>query len=361
MPIGDVKEETVRKWRAARLKAGPSSDPPFGPVTVAKAYRLLRAILNTAAKDKRIKENPCQIEGADKESSPERPVLSVAEVYQLADTITPRYRALVLLATECGGRTVDHLGGQAGEQRPQRRSPVGQAAEEQRRIRRFPVMSHLVHGDVGEPGRPQRLPEPRRLAQIRPRRRRRRREIRNYAGKRSTDQLRQPDPRQAPRGDPHAPARPQNPAQLPQPGQRVREEYQPERRGPQVKAFIFHVQCLAVHYLCPGVETFGSKAAAHPLHHPPGEVGRENLGPAPRCLHCHHAGAGRDIQQPKPGRADFRKETRSALDGVEGHPRTLSGPFPDASLATALHLSGLYRLTRVAYRWKNSACAQPWS
>jgi integrase len=28
-------------------------------VTVAKAYRLLRAILNTAVRDKRIRENPC--------------------------------------------------------------------------------------------------------------------------------------------------------------------------------------------------------------------------------------------------------------------------------------------------------------
>ena len=99
MAIGDIREETVRKWRTARLKAGPLSEPQFGPVTVAKAYRLLRAILNTAAKDKRIKENPCQIDGADKESSPERPVLSVAEVYRLADAISPRYRALVLLAT----------------------------------------------------------------------------------------------------------------------------------------------------------------------------------------------------------------------------------------------------------------------
>lgn len=98
-PIGEIKEEHVRKWRAARLKAGPTSKPAFGPVTVAKAYRLMRAILNTAVTDKRIKENPCRIDGADKESSPERPVLSVAEVYQFADAITPRYRALVLLAT----------------------------------------------------------------------------------------------------------------------------------------------------------------------------------------------------------------------------------------------------------------------
>ena len=97
--IGDIKEENVRKWRTARLKAGPSSDPPFGPVTVAKAYRLLRAILNTAANDKRLKENPCRIDGADKEPKTERPVLSVAEVFRLADAIPPRYRALVLLAT----------------------------------------------------------------------------------------------------------------------------------------------------------------------------------------------------------------------------------------------------------------------
>jgi integrase len=68
-------------------------------VTVAKAYRLLRAVLNTAVKDKRVKENPCCIDGADQESSPERPVLSVTEVYRLAESIAPRYRALVLLAT----------------------------------------------------------------------------------------------------------------------------------------------------------------------------------------------------------------------------------------------------------------------
>jgi integrase len=89
----------VRAWRAAELKTGPQQHPPFGPITVAKAYRLLRAILSTAVTDKRIRENPCQINGADKESSPERPVLSVPEVYRLADAIAPRYRALVLLAT----------------------------------------------------------------------------------------------------------------------------------------------------------------------------------------------------------------------------------------------------------------------
>jgi integrase len=99
MTIADIRQEDVRTWRAAQLRTGPQQERPFGPVTVAKAYRLLRAILNTAVRDKRLRENPCQIRGADQESSPERPVLSVPEVYRLADAIEPRYRSLVLLAT----------------------------------------------------------------------------------------------------------------------------------------------------------------------------------------------------------------------------------------------------------------------
>ena len=99
MNIANIRQEDVRSWRARLLKTGPLQERPFGPVTVAKAYRLLRAILNTAVRDKRIRENPCQIKGADKEASPERPVLSVPEVYRLADAIGPRYRALILLAT----------------------------------------------------------------------------------------------------------------------------------------------------------------------------------------------------------------------------------------------------------------------
>ena len=43
-------------------------------------------------------------QGASEETSPERPVLSVTEVYTLADAIDPRYRALVLLAAFGGLR-----------------------------------------------------------------------------------------------------------------------------------------------------------------------------------------------------------------------------------------------------------------
>jgi len=65
---------------------------------VAKAYRLLRAIFNTALDDGLIRRNPCRIKGADRENSPERPVLTVAQVYALADAVGLRYRALILLA-----------------------------------------------------------------------------------------------------------------------------------------------------------------------------------------------------------------------------------------------------------------------
>ena len=54
--------------------------------------------MNTAVDDGLIKRNPCRIKGAGSEDSPERPVLSVAQVYALADAVGLRYRALILLA-----------------------------------------------------------------------------------------------------------------------------------------------------------------------------------------------------------------------------------------------------------------------
>jgi len=82
----------VGRWRKERLDAGIST------VTVAKAYRLLKAIMTTAADDGLIRRNPCRIKGASTEKSPERPVLSIRQVSDLAEAIDPRYQALVLLA-----------------------------------------------------------------------------------------------------------------------------------------------------------------------------------------------------------------------------------------------------------------------
>jgi hypothetical protein len=48
-----------------------------GPVTVAKAYRLLRTILNAAVEDGLLVRNPCTIKGAGVERSPERPIATI--------------------------------------------------------------------------------------------------------------------------------------------------------------------------------------------------------------------------------------------------------------------------------------------
>jgi integrase len=91
--LAELTLARVRRWRKKLLDSGVSE------ITTAKAYRFLRAVMYTALDDGLIKRNPCRIKGAGNEESAERPVLSVVQVYALADAIGPAYRALILLAT----------------------------------------------------------------------------------------------------------------------------------------------------------------------------------------------------------------------------------------------------------------------
>lgn len=92
--VGDLTTPMIRSWRSKLLAKGVSQ------TVTAKAYRLLRAVLNTAMKeDEMIRVNSCRIPGADKEDSPERPTLTLSQVFALADKMPERYRALILLAT----------------------------------------------------------------------------------------------------------------------------------------------------------------------------------------------------------------------------------------------------------------------
>jgi len=90
--VGELSLARVRRWRTKLLNEGTSD------ITTAKAYRLLRAVMNTAVDDGLIKRNPCRIKGAGSEDSPERPVLSVTQVYAVAAAVAPHYRAPILLA-----------------------------------------------------------------------------------------------------------------------------------------------------------------------------------------------------------------------------------------------------------------------
>jgi integrase len=94
VPLGQLDTATVREWRAGLLEAGVSS------TMIAKSYRLLRAILNTAVtEDELIIVNPCRIKGAGEEWAIERPVLTLDQLYALVDLMPDRWKAFLLLKT----------------------------------------------------------------------------------------------------------------------------------------------------------------------------------------------------------------------------------------------------------------------
>jgi integrase len=71
---------------------------------VAKAYRLLKTILETAVSDGLIVRNPCTIKGAAVERAAERTPATLEQVSALIDSVDPRYRGLVLMAAFTGLR-----------------------------------------------------------------------------------------------------------------------------------------------------------------------------------------------------------------------------------------------------------------
>ncbi len=100
--LNQINKDRVRRWHNKLAAAQPDQ--------AAKAYRLLRAILMTAADDDLIAENPCRIKGAGQENAAERPMLDTETVLALADAIEPRLRAMVLIAGFRTMRTGELLG-----------------------------------------------------------------------------------------------------------------------------------------------------------------------------------------------------------------------------------------------------------
>jgi integrase len=96
--LNRITSAAVRSWNASLRESG------VGPVSTAKAYRLLKAMLATAAEDDLIPRNPCRLKAAGVERSPERKPPSLAEVDLIVDVIEPRYRLLVLLGAWSGLR-----------------------------------------------------------------------------------------------------------------------------------------------------------------------------------------------------------------------------------------------------------------
>lgn len=89
--LDEITPPRVREWRAERLETTGAA------TTVAKSYRLLKAILETAADDELIRRNPCRIRGAGKEVSKSGQVATVEQVDALADAVGIRWRLMVYL------------------------------------------------------------------------------------------------------------------------------------------------------------------------------------------------------------------------------------------------------------------------
>jgi integrase len=80
--LSKLDTQMVRAWRAKLLAQDVSA------TMAAKAYRLLRAVLMTAVdEDKLIPTNPCRVKGAGSENAPERPILTVIQVFELASRV----------------------------------------------------------------------------------------------------------------------------------------------------------------------------------------------------------------------------------------------------------------------------------
>jgi integrase len=100
--LGKLSPSLVRSWYhelAGRF-----------PVVADDAYRLLRAICNTAADDGAMGRSPCQVKGAGQVRSPERPTATVAEVAKAVQETPERYRLAILLAAFCQLRRGEVLG-----------------------------------------------------------------------------------------------------------------------------------------------------------------------------------------------------------------------------------------------------------
>jgi integrase len=96
--VTDITPVMVREWHAGLRDE-------TGPTQRARAYSLLRTVLNTAVADDVIPVSPCRVRGAGAAKTVRdiRPA-TVAELEALAAAMPPRYRLMVLLAAWCALR-----------------------------------------------------------------------------------------------------------------------------------------------------------------------------------------------------------------------------------------------------------------
>jgi integrase len=89
LTIAAVRPQDVRRWYVSRAAH---------PTRQRQAYALLKAVFNTAVRDRLIAHNPCTIVGAGVAKAEERPLLSPQDLATIVDAMPSHYRTPMFVA-----------------------------------------------------------------------------------------------------------------------------------------------------------------------------------------------------------------------------------------------------------------------
>jgi integrase len=98
-PVGKITTLEIQQWIAERHK-----NSRLNANSVAKAYKVVRNVMDAAVEGGMIVRNPCRIKGAGTERLPEMRAATPEEVAAIAAAAEPRWQAFILLAAYSGPR-----------------------------------------------------------------------------------------------------------------------------------------------------------------------------------------------------------------------------------------------------------------
>ncbi len=113
-PVGSVQPSDLEAWVADLVADGKA------PATIQKAWQIASGVFRLAVRDRLIALSPARDVRLPKIERSEPTALTVDQVMRLADTIDPRYRALVLVGAFGGLRIGELAGLQLGDIDPLR-------------------------------------------------------------------------------------------------------------------------------------------------------------------------------------------------------------------------------------------------
>src|SRR5690625_2917789 len=97
LPLRSITAESVQNWYDAYGRRTPTAR--------ANAYGLLNAIMSAAHREKKVRENPCQISGgAYAPRATTTKLVTTDELAVIVKNVPLRYRPMILLAAWCGLR-----------------------------------------------------------------------------------------------------------------------------------------------------------------------------------------------------------------------------------------------------------------